>query len=224
MRRYFIIAVVSGLVGALSAMYAPTPSAAIFADFEVRVHPGPSSASVPLTCGWHSNACPSNPSTGHALDWGNAAGATVYWRSFGYAQYSPSMTILTGRIVRVTNELCYRARVDLTDSQGYGRGSAVYTHSDTSYGGTVFNISGGSGWTWTYRAVGYTRTTDKSGCPGWIGNYWPAHLHQSDSVTNWTRNSSKYPTAQTCPGANCGTKPITTFGYHQASTYWRLYY
>ena len=77
MRRFVVMAILSGLLGALAAFYAPVPSGAIFADYTVRVHPGPSSSSVHLTCGWHEGACPSSSSTGHALDWGNSAGAPV---------------------------------------------------------------------------------------------------------------------------------------------------
>ncbi len=95
-------------------------------------------------------------------------------------------------------------------------GYVIYTHSDTSNAGTTFNIGGSTTYQWTSRTIGYTRSTEAPGCP------WEApHLHQTDSGTGWTRNSSKYPAGGCPPPPNyCGTYPIGDLGHHQASHGW----
>lgn len=94
------------------------------------------------------------------------------------------------------------------------QGHIWYTHSQTSSSGTTFNINGGTTYTWTARSVGTTASSEISGCP-WTA----AHLHQTDSITGWSRNSSRYPSGA-CPNDNCGSYPVTSSGYHQTSHSW----
>ncbi|MGQ9573526.1 MAG: hypothetical protein ACUVV3_10180 [Dehalococcoidia bacterium] len=215
MRPFFILTVICAVIGALAGVYAPRTSEATIYHFQLLVHPG---ASQTLNCGWHDGHCPNNPSAGHALDWANSAQYQINWRSFGWRSFSGSGVIARGTIKGVREE-CWKVKVEVRSSipSGVIQGVISYTHSDTSMSGTTFDINGSSSYQWTARAVGYTRETDEPGC------MTAHHLHQTDSVTGWSRNSAKYPTANECqPGwEGCDNPhPIYTFGYHQTSHGW----
>ena len=213
MKRFLTLAVVLALAGALAALYGPQGGEAATINYSVRVHPGASST---LTCGWHEGACPSSSSTGHALDWANSGGSTIYWRSYGWCSVGPCSAIATGTISSVL-ETCYKVKVDVKSKvpAGVSQGTIIYTHSGTSSGGTTFDIKGGTSYTWTSKSIGYTRSSENTPYCAWTG----PHLHQTDSGTGWTRNSSVYP-AGACPSPNCGSYPITTSGKHQTSHGW----
>jgi hypothetical protein len=222
MKRFLILSMVFAVGGALSGAYAPAPTEAVVVNFTLRVQPGAYSTSTHLSCGWHEGKCPLNENTGHALDWKNLASQWVYWRSYGYVSTSTSAVLGNATVARVTGADCWRVDVNIKDNYGNSRGSHRYVHSDTSVDGHTVNISGGKSWVWTSFAPGYTRSTDKSTCPGWVNGYWPPHLHHTDSGSGWTRNNY-YPQGA-CPNDDCGAKPITTLGYHQSYRSWALSY
>ncbi|MGQ9573529.1 MAG: hypothetical protein ACUVV3_10195 [Dehalococcoidia bacterium] len=221
-RRFAILATVFAVAGALLGVYTPRPTEAVIVNFTLRVHPGAYSTSTHMSCGWHEDRCPLNPGTGHALDWVNLANQWVRWRSYGYTQYATEAVIARGTLIRVTDQACYRVDVQIKDSYGNPRGSIRYVHSDTAGHGYQFDIKGGKNWVSTEFAAAYTLSHDKPGCPGWVGGYWPPHLHHTDSGTGWTRNSY-YPQGA-CPNDDCGIHPITTLGYHQSHRSWALSY
>ncbi len=221
MKPTLILALTSLFVGILAGLYAPRASEATVYSFTLRVHPG---ASSNLNCGWHDGPCPGSPSTGHALDWQSPAGYAVYWRSYGWRNFSGTGVIARGTISEVL-EQCWKVKaiVKSTIPSGVEQGRISYTHSETYMEGTTFDINGGSSYAWSTRWLGTTRYQDDPGCPGWVGGYWPAHLHQVDSGAPWARNSAKYPTCDNCqPGwAGCNNPhPISTSGYHQFSRNW----
>ena len=113
---------------------------------------------------------------------------------------------------------------------GVPQGTITYTHSWTESQGTSFVIYASTGYRWTSRSIGYTVRQDLSTCPGWIDtngdgivDYWPPHLHQTDSGSGWYRNDTMYPTSNDC--VLCyWSYPITTWGYHQTGRYWTCSY
>jgi hypothetical protein len=221
MKRVLILAALFGLIGGLAGLYAPRESEATVINYDLRVNPGATST---LNCGYHTGPCEYPYPVGPALDWANSAGATIYWRSYGWCSILPCTTIATGTISSFLDQ-CYKVRVSITSTvpAGASQGSVDYTHSTTSYSGTQFNINGGN-YVWTGRSVGTTRSQDASGCPGWldtngdtIPDYWPAHLHQTRNGTNWYNNSN-YPNA---PGTGSGY-PITTNGWYQSRHGWYI--
>jgi hypothetical protein len=210
-----ILALTSVFVGILAGLYAPRASEATVFSFTLRVHPG---AGFNLNCGWHDGGCPANPSTGHALDWESQAYYQINWKSFGWRNFSGSGVIARGEIDEVL-EQCWKVKVIVRSSIPYNveQGRISYTHTDTDWDGTTFDINGGSSYTVTTRMVGYTRSTDQLGCMD------APHLHQVDSGSPWARNSAKYPTSDVClPGwLGCeNPHPIWTIGYHQFSRNW----
>jgi hypothetical protein len=221
MRPALILALISAFTGILAGLYAPRATEATVYSFTLRVHPG---AGFNLNCGWHDGPCPGSPSTGHALDWESQAYYQINWKSFGWRNFSGSGVIARGEIDEV-KEQCWKVKVIVRSTIPYNveQGKISYTHSETDWDGTVFDIKGGSSYTVTTRMVGYTRYQDDPNCPGWVGGYWPAHLHQVDSGSPWTRNSAKYPTCTVCmpnwPGCE-NPHPIWTIGYHQFSRNW----
>jgi hypothetical protein len=179
----------AALVGSIAGILSSVQSGRAVDDYDVYVNPG-GSTNV-LTCGFHvtcdATAYPDTNRT--ALDWGNSANASVYWRSFGFKGAGSQATIATGKIWNVT-DTCKAVAVEVYSLANTYRGAEGYTHTILSgTDGRSFYIPGSA--SGAYKLEGPTGTTadsEISGCP-WTA----AHLHQFSDLSGWYRNSGVYP-------------------------------
>ena len=200
------------LVGVAAGALTGRTGARAITAYDLYMMPG--GVTNALTCGWHS-ACISPYSWGNALDWGNAGGNAVYWRSYGVAV--PTGAIGVGFPLDVSGT-CKAAGVDVYDVGWIPRGRVVFTHTQLTRT-TSFAIAGGPPLTpaLTLLSVGTTASTELYSCTSPTPPLWSGpHLHQYSTASGWYANTAVYPNApSTGTGYNLGT-----WTNWQNRTYW----
>jgi hypothetical protein len=189
-RRYLLAVMAAAALGALLAAVAP-PAALASIEIVVDIYPGPqSSTAATLNCGWHS-ACNSPYPDGNGLDWKNAGGDDVFWRSRTYRDdTSTPSAVAWADIQNVTGATCKTVRVKLTDNFGVVRGQEDYVHSDFSSGYSDFWVLGRS-WPghWQDPQIADSASTENTDCVN-LNLFHGAHLHQGGNLTRWYSNYS----------------------------------
>ena len=174
-----------------------------------------------LTCGWHESGSGCGSGTPYAaLDWDNADGGAVYWRSWTVNPLSSSPT-LTGSVDPVdATSTCYAVRADLRDPSGNSRGAVAYKHTNND--GYFFYLYGTSAGYWqANNRVGDSVTADKGGC-----DFRGSHVHQHSGGSFSAHSHSApnyYPTDSQCDldgtTTYCGTLADRhTYHYHMLQT------
>ncbi len=199
------LVVVSGMLLGILAGRVERASAVTYWDY-VWVHPGGtlnsgSPNSDYLNCGWHS-VCLSPFNWGTGLDWANAHGEYVYYRSYstntaGYSWSARALITEWGDTCRVTNVNHYR-RSGVHDS------TVRYVHTGSNFHLQQFYVSSDLYPQWTSRAVGNTLNEAGLGC----ATTGP-HLHQDTGYgeNHWINPATDFPTASSC-NTGCGNKNV----------------
>lgn len=92
----------------------------------------------------------------------------------------------------------------------------TYTHTDSSQGGTTFNMIGGNNtWKSTSKSIGWSLDEEHGSCDD-PDYFTGSHLHQYHSGSGWTKNSI-YPNAPAT-----GSYSVTLNGNYQVRRGWTL--
>ncbi len=180
------LAAIAFICGIAMGAWLPSHANADSYAYYIWDYPGTSSSTAVLTCGWH-DVCTTG-TDGVALDWQNAASASVYWRSYSSNTQGISWV---GRVY-VEDESsgsCHGTFAEVKTPLGTSLEGIRYDHTAPSIPGSPPTISSGSYPASTSFVLGSTVNND---C-----NQWPAHLHQEVGSSNWTKNSY-YPTRAGC--------------------------
>ena len=181
--------VVAALVGTLLGHISSRDVHAL-TGYELNVNPGSSNTRV--NCGWHS-VCVSPYSAGYAIDWANAGGGAVYWRSWGFLSAGSGsigtayMTVAPGN--------CYTIGVDFLSLLTTYKGSTSFTHTFISGSARSWSVPGAAA-VGTYYLYGPIGTSvpdggEKGTCPKDDNGNFFAHLHHTTDGT-WARNGGVY--------------------------------
>jgi hypothetical protein len=175
-------------IGMFAGLLYPQSAKATIINVELRVYGGATSY---MTCGWHGDCGPS-PTSGKAIDWDNPDEGTVYWRSYGYRDDGQTATIATGTTSHPAGPACNTVIVSLADAFSFSKGEADYVHTATWFPGTNFNISGSPTWSWTPQDVGFSVTSEDTGC-----SFTGSHLHEVQGSLYWAQQAN---TGNSCSG------------------------
>jgi hypothetical protein len=221
MRRKAVLVLAIAALGGLFGVTSSVPEAqAQSPTTQLTINPGATNA---LTCGWH-DVCSGGGGTGCCLDWSNAVGAGVYFRSWGWRSGAAGSVQVADSYVTTPNTSCSRVAIDLYLRDGTYLGSAYYTHNYTLWYGVYNPVNASQSWTPTTFLIAYTydyqqEIRDFPYCTT-FGN----HLHQGASWQFSRRVSSTatgtYPNADQHPGYNVYYHPVTSNGWWQNQRTW----
>lgn len=190
MRRLLLGSLVLGaILGSLAPSADPVEASAVITVYS---HPGPANIDEYINCGWHST-CISSPGAAIALDWQNANGANVYWRSVDYRSDTATPDSSAVSPVSATSTGgCISVYATVYEEWGSFQGQIQYYHTNYS----------SFGFFWTFGTTSGQQNFEKVGTSRYPDNctIFGPHVHQLAS--GWTQGGG-YPSYAVCSSAQC---------------------
>lgn len=206
------LAATATVIGLLAGMAFPRPALGDLTGYQLAAAMTPptlaSGSSPLLTCGWHS-VCAAPYPYGYALDWDDNNqdyGNPWYFRGFFYTSAPTNRWIATGYplVTRSDPLYCDIMTVWVVEAHsGQLRGIPTYDHVNITNSAS-FQITGGPWTVYNTRQIGTTINDSGRYCTFYGSHVHESHVPYATHIVTITRNTSKYPTAQSCHGW-CGT-------------------
>ena len=197
-----IIGIVPILIGILLGFVTPvTDAATSLIKYEVRMFPasGTQGETVRLNCGFHGGSCLVGASGDH-LDWDNTSSKTVYFRGLFKRDKSVSGSDLyaTRHSISSGANNCDRQEVRVFDKKNVLRFKMNFTHLSMNNTNQFSISASATDGTFNTKSLGTMIDDAGTNCP-W-GGY---HVHAGRTAggdASYSKNSSKYPNGDYCPG------------------------
>ncbi len=224
-RKLSLFALAATVAGVgLAAVASPKPSRAQTGavQTDVAINPGGtvyfdgSNYVSGLSCGWHST-CLSPYAYGPGLDWASPSGGAVSWRSWSWR--SDACTCPIGQTqVRIADSNCYQIAQDIGDWYSVFRGTELYIHTTSPWGGYWNTLTAGAQYWYNNEwLIGYAVSQDLPNCP-----FEGSHTHQQSN--NGFTQASTYPSSVDYhPDPPYTPYPVTANGWWQNNVVWCFY-
>lgn len=186
MRAIGLTGLAAVVIGALLGLAFPISTAEAATVYQIKQHAGPEATTEDMTCGWHDECSSSGVGGKNGLDWSNADGDQVRWRSKNYRSNSSLAQVGDADPESFNSNVCYRIKVEVTDNDSNNRGYIKFSHTKSPKSSAPLwgDSDGNQQWFWAGVTVGPANELDPDNCPS-----SGAHVHQQRGNSLWSKNS-----------------------------------